>query len=109
MGGILILSAMLISLLLWMDLRSCFTLILAITTVFLGCLGGIDDYLKLKYKNAKGLLQSVSFCCRMCWDFAWRSISSSLLVLNSFTWGIGLSLLSLRSMSSGKKKSIRSR
>ncbi len=55
MGGILILSAMLVSLLLWMDLKSCFTLILVITTVFLGCLGGIDDYLKLKHKNAKGL------------------------------------------------------
>jgi phospho-N-acetylmuramoyl-pentapeptide-transferase len=55
MGGILILSSMLLSLLLWMDWKSSFTLILLVTTVWLGFLGGYDDYLKLKYKNAKGI------------------------------------------------------
>jgi len=51
MGGVLILSAMLLSLFLWMDLKSAFTLLLFVTTVWLGLLGGIDDYLKIKYKN----------------------------------------------------------
>ena len=55
MGGILILSAMAISLLLWMDLTSAFTWILLLTTVVLGWLGGVDDYLKLRYKNSKGI------------------------------------------------------
>lgn len=55
MGGILILFSMLISLLLWMDLTHVFTLILLLTTLVLGFLGGRDDYLKLKYKNPKGL------------------------------------------------------
>ncbi len=55
MGGILILFSMLVSLFLWMDLTHVFTLILFITTLFLGWLGGHDDYLKLKYKNAKGM------------------------------------------------------
>ncbi|MBS4164596.1 Phospho-N-acetylmuramoyl-pentapeptide-transferas e [Candidatus Protochlamydia amoebophila] len=55
MGGILILSSMLISLVLWMDLTHIFTLILFVTTVFLGLIGGRDDYLKLKYKNTKGM------------------------------------------------------
>jgi phospho-N-acetylmuramoyl-pentapeptide-transferase len=55
MGGILILFSMLVSLILWMDLTHIFTLILLITTLFLGFLGGHDDYLKLKYKNTKGL------------------------------------------------------
>lgn len=55
MGGILILSAMALSLFLWMDLRSSFTIMLLITTVWLGWMGGYDDYLKLKYKNSKGL------------------------------------------------------
>lgn len=55
MGGILILFSMLVSLLLWMDLTHVFTLILFFTTLFLGFLGGQDDYLKLKYKNTKGL------------------------------------------------------
>lgn len=55
MGGILILFSMVISLFLWMDLTSVFTLILLITTIVLGVLGGADDYLKLRYKNSKGL------------------------------------------------------
>lgn len=55
MGGILILFSMAIALLLWMDLRNVFTLILLLTTVVLGFLGGADDYLKLRYKNSKGL------------------------------------------------------
>ncbi len=55
MGGILIIFSMLVSLILWMDLTSVFTLMLFITTVYLALLGGRDDYLKLKYKNTKGL------------------------------------------------------
>ncbi len=55
MGGILILSSMVTALLIWMDIRSVFTLIFLLTTVILGFLGGIDDYLKLRYKNSKGL------------------------------------------------------
>lgn len=55
MGGILILFSMVVSLFLWMDLTSVFTLFLLITTIFLGFIGGRDDYLKLKYKNTKGM------------------------------------------------------
>lgn len=55
MGGILIIFSMIISLFLWMDLTHIFTLILFITTLFLGAIGGRDDYLKLKYKNSKGM------------------------------------------------------
>lgn len=55
MGGILILSGMLFSLFLWMDLGHSFTLLLLITTLTLGALGARDDYLKMKYKNAKGV------------------------------------------------------
>ena len=61
MGGILILSSMLIALLLWMDLKSSITLILFVTTIWLGLLGGVDDYLKLKYKNSKGLRAKKKF------------------------------------------------
>ncbi len=55
MGGILILFSMLVSLLLWMDLSSGITWLLALTTVWLGLIGGYDDYLKMKHKNSKGL------------------------------------------------------
>jgi phospho-N-acetylmuramoyl-pentapeptide-transferase len=55
MGGILILFSMLVSMFLWMDLTSVFTLMLLLTTLVLGFVGGYDDYLKLKFKNSKGL------------------------------------------------------
>lgn len=55
MGGLLIIVSMLVSLFLWMDLTSIYTWILFLTTVVLAFCGGYDDYLKLKYKNPKGL------------------------------------------------------
>lgn len=55
MGGILIITSMLLALLLWMDFSCIFTWILLFATLTLGYLGGRDDYLKLKYKNTKGL------------------------------------------------------
>lgn len=65
MGGILILFSMVISLLLWMDLSHIFTLILLVTTLFLGVVGGWDDYLKLKYKNPKGLSGKKKLLCQI--------------------------------------------
>lgn len=61
MGGILILSSMVLALLLWMNLKSSFTLILLVTTVWLGLIGGYDDYLKLKWKNPKGMSSKTKF------------------------------------------------
>jgi phospho-N-acetylmuramoyl-pentapeptide-transferase len=61
MGGILILFSMSVSLLLWMDLTHIFTWILLLTTLFLGYLGGIDDYLKLRFRNSKGLRARYKF------------------------------------------------
>ncbi|NGX63433.1 MAG: Phospho-N-acetylmuramoyl-pentapeptide-transferase [Candidatus Anoxychlamydiales bacterium] len=61
MGGILILFSMLISLFLWMDLTNIFTLILLSTTLWLGLIGALDDYLKLKHKNSKGMPSKLKF------------------------------------------------
>jgi len=55
MGGVLILFSLLVSLLLWMDLQSSFTLLLFLTTIVIGTLGGVDDYLKLRFKNKRGI------------------------------------------------------
>ncbi|MBI5346080.1 MAG: phospho-N-acetylmuramoyl-pentapeptide-transferase [Chlamydiae bacterium] len=69
MGGILILFSMLVSLFLWMDLTCSFTLILFIATVWLGFVGGIDDYLKLKYRNSKGLKSRIKFLLQLAFAF----------------------------------------
>lgn len=55
MGGLLILFSMAVALFLWMDLTSVFTWILMLASVVLGFVGAADDYLKLRYKNSKGL------------------------------------------------------
>ena len=65
MGGILILFSMLLSLFLWMDLSNTFTLIFLFTTLVLGSLGAIDDYLKLRYKNSKGLSPRKKLICQL--------------------------------------------
>ena len=55
MGGLLILGSMLLSLILWMNWHSIFTLILFISTIWLGAIGIYDDSLKLRKKNVQGL------------------------------------------------------
>jgi phospho-N-acetylmuramoyl-pentapeptide-transferase len=61
MGGVLILSSMALSLFLWMDLTNVFTLILFFITCSLGGLGAVDDYLKLKKNNNKGVSPKFKF------------------------------------------------
>jgi phospho-N-acetylmuramoyl-pentapeptide-transferase len=55
MGGIFILFAIFVGLVLWMDLTNVFTAIFCLTIFVLGGIGAYDDYLKLKHKNSKGL------------------------------------------------------
>jgi len=61
MGGLFILFSMIFALFLWMDLNSVFTWILLLAAMFLGGVGFVDDYLKLKYKNSKGLIAKLKF------------------------------------------------
>ena len=55
MGGIIILSAILIPTLLFADLTSVYTHMMLIVTVWLGTIGFIDDYIKTHKKNKEGL------------------------------------------------------
>ena len=55
MGGLLILGAIFLACFLWADLRNRFIQLILFTTLWLGTLGFIDDLLKIKRKNSKGL------------------------------------------------------
>lgn len=55
MGGALILLAISLTTLLWSDLRNPYVWIVLLVTLGFGLIGGIDDYLKLKHRNSKGL------------------------------------------------------
>jgi phospho-N-acetylmuramoyl-pentapeptide-transferase len=55
MGGVLILSALVISTLLWVDLRNLYVWAVMFVTLGYGVLGFVDDYLKLSRNNHKGV------------------------------------------------------
>lgn len=84
MGGILILFSMTVSLFLWMDLRNVFTWILLLTTLVLGLLGASDDYLKLRYKNSKGLTGKK----KMAVQVGFSALVALYLLVPAFTNGI---------------------
>ena len=56
MGGVLILSAIGVSTLLWARLNNPYVWILLVVMVIFGAVGWADDWLKIKYKDPKGLI-----------------------------------------------------
>ena len=55
MGGLIILAAILIPTLLFAKLNNIYVLLMILTTVWLGALGFVDDYIKVFKKNKEGL------------------------------------------------------
>ena len=87
MGGVLILSAFFISVLIWGDWQNTFLWIVIVTALLFGLIGFTDDYLKIKKKNSDGLSRKQKIAA--------QSISSILICiwlmsLNSKTIGAEL-------------------
>lgn len=55
MGGVIIIVSILIPVLLLGRLRNIYLILMIITTVWLGFLGGMDDYIKISHRNKEGL------------------------------------------------------
>jgi len=66
MGGVLILAAILISVLLWTDLSNKYVWVTVAIVVSYGLIGFVDDYRKVIRKDAKGLIAK--------WKFFWQSV-----------------------------------
>lgn len=66
MGGVLILSAILVSCLLWADLTNVYVLVTLFVVVSFGILGFVDDYRKVVRKDPKGLIAK--------WKYFWQSV-----------------------------------
>jgi phospho-N-acetylmuramoyl-pentapeptide-transferase len=66
MGGALIIVAIVVSTLLWTDLRNRFVWITLAVTVGFGAIGFCDDYLKLVVGNSRGLSPR--------WKYFWQSV-----------------------------------
>ena len=61
MGGVLIILAVVVSMLLWQDLENVYTWILLLAVLGFGGIGFADDYLKIVKRNAGGLRAGVKF------------------------------------------------
>ena len=55
MGGLLILIGILFGTLLWADLSNSYIWVLLLVATSFGLLGAIDDYLKIKHNNSRGI------------------------------------------------------
>ncbi len=55
MGGVIIIVAILVPVLLLGRLRNIYLILMIVTTVWLGLLGGLDDYIKIFRRNKEGL------------------------------------------------------
>ena len=55
MGGIIIILSTLIPVVLFADLKNIYVILLIVTTIWMGIIGFIDDYIKIFKKNKKGL------------------------------------------------------
>ncbi len=76
MGGLLILAALVISLLLWMDLRSQFVWACLAVTIGFGAIGFMDDYDKVRKAHHAGVSGKV----RLLMEFAVAGVASWLIV-----------------------------
>ncbi len=56
MGGLIVLSALLIPTILWANISNAFIVLIVLTTAWLGAVGFLDDYLKVVKKMKKGLI-----------------------------------------------------
>ena len=65
MGGITIIAAVLFAVLICADLSNGYILLVLLTTVWLGVLGFVDDYIKLTRKHAHGLQDTSKFICQL--------------------------------------------
>ena len=61
MGGVIIIIGIISSTILWADLNNVYVWTLIFVSVSLGCLGLLDDTLKIKFKNSRGLKSSYKF------------------------------------------------
>ena len=65
MGGLLILVGIILSTLLWADLKNSYIWILLMVVISFGLLGAIDDFLKIKRNNSKGIASGVKIICQI--------------------------------------------
>lgn len=95
MGGILMIASIVVSSLLWMDLRSVFTWQVLVATLSFGAIGFTDDFLKITRRNSDGLigpykmaLQILVSTALMIWIYLQRGDLTTYLYLPFFKYPV---------------------
>jgi phospho-N-acetylmuramoyl-pentapeptide-transferase len=65
MGGVLVLFAVILSILLWADLTNPYVWTLIFVTISMGIVGFVDDYKKIVKKDSAGLRPRYKFLCQL--------------------------------------------
>ena len=65
MGGVIIIIGILSSTLLWADLKNIYVWTLIFVSLSLGALGLVDDILKIKFENSRGLNPVINFLVKL--------------------------------------------
>ena len=65
MGGLLILAGILFGTLLWADLNNHYIWVLLMVVTSFGLLGAMDDYLKIKHNNSRGISSLMKIICQV--------------------------------------------
>jgi phospho-N-acetylmuramoyl-pentapeptide-transferase len=65
MGGVLILVGILFGTLLWADLTNPYIWVLLMVATSFGLLGAVDDYLKIKRNNSRGISSGMKILCQI--------------------------------------------
>jgi len=89
MGGVLILLALVLSTLLWVDLRSGLVWAVLFVTVGYGLLGFADDWLKVTKRNSKGVSGRMKLVCQAGVGLA-GAIWITALLPPGIAWGLAL-------------------
>ncbi|MBL4867489.1 MAG: phospho-N-acetylmuramoyl-pentapeptide-transferase [Pseudomonadales bacterium] len=80
MGGALILGSIIISTLLWADVRNRYVWVVLLVTLAFGVVGWVDDYRKVVEKNPRGLPAR--------WKLFWQSIAGAIAALYLYYSGV---------------------
>ncbi|MCS6771137.1 MAG: phospho-N-acetylmuramoyl-pentapeptide-transferase [Kiritimatiellae bacterium] len=70
MGGVLIIAAVVLSTVLWADVRNGYVWFALATMLAMGAVGFWDDYLKISRKNARGLPGRTKLALEIAWSLA---------------------------------------
>lgn len=79
MGGIMILSTVITTVLLWADLTNLYVWVVLFVLLGYGAVGFIDDYRKVTRKSVDGLAAR--------WKYFWQSLIASVIVLTLYVYG----------------------